>query len=112
MQTIWFIFMFFIALIFILVIFNILKKLPVALSINKQIKVFAYHADDESVKEFIRNLKKLSNIQNNPSNWDTMRAAFELVNDNDEVSFQIKTELRKVLMGMGVNRLQKVNKSG
>lgn len=91
-------------IILLLILHRARRELPV----KKQIKEFAYHADNNSVREFINNLERLGSITNSPSDWDTMRAAFELVNENNNVSIEMKIELRKFLMGMGVNRLQKI----
>jgi hydrogenase maturation factor HypE len=67
-------------------------------------------ADDHLTKQLINLLKyKHKRVPNKPAHWDYMRAIFELVNQSSKVDTKLKHELRNVLLGKGVSRMEKVN---
>lgn len=96
-------------LFFTFIYFLILRKIPAYLRYKKTIEQIVQHgANDDLTKEIIQYFNKMG-IPNNPTSWDTARANFELINESNGVSVELKHELRRTLLGKGVNRLQKVN---
>ncbi|UJF36592.1 hypothetical protein [Paenibacillus hexagrammi] len=66
---------------------------------------------DHTVRLFIDKLNtSIIFYQSKPTNWDTLRANFELIADSDSVSHGVKIELRNALLQKGVSRLKEVRR--
>lgn len=74
----------------------------------KLIRELSVEANNENVDRLISFLESIKFLNNSPSTWDSMRAAFELVEASDHVGLDRKEKLRRVMMGLGVNRLKPI----
>lgn len=85
------------------IVFLIIKTIIGWNKIREVIQNFNYNPSDQAVYEIINAVNKIGYIPNNPSNWDTMRAANKLVSESESVSSECKKEFRQFLLTKGVN---------
>lgn len=101
------------AIVFILAIVGAIHSITVQRRIISAINNLGKEVSDEKVKSFIKIIER-SKLQNHPQSYNSLRAVFTLVNNSDEVSYDIKQELMNTLLTKGVNlgnaRIQKSEK--
>ncbi|WP_246938521.1 preprotein translocase subunit YajC [Bacillus pinisoli] len=84
-----------------------LKYLPTSRRIKQLQKEFVTNVTEENVTEFINLLKSIPRLSNSPSTWESMRACYNLVYES-KLDKKLVVELRRVMMGLGVNHLKTV----
>lgn len=88
-------------------IVNIIRKIKFYLASRRLYKNF----NETNLREYIKTLSKIS-VTNNPRSWNELRSVFSQINNSQKISYDIKTELYRVLIQKGCNlRNMKVNKN-
>lgn len=88
-----------------LILFGIFKNVFDGIRFNrikKLIEKFSNSVSNEQVEKLIKMIRKYK-LHNVPEVWNTLRAGFTLVNNSEEVSYELKKELMNVLLSKGVN---------
>lgn len=81
------------------VVFKLIKWSMVKTCVTK----FSGSPSEKVARELIGTIKDFGYIPNQPSYWETMRAAYKLVSESTQVSAKTKKELRTSLLSKGVN---------
>lgn len=97
-----FLFIFFIFLIFASGITVVIYSITYAIKMKGIEKELDKEINDELVREYIDVLKKVG-IENHPNNWKRLRNTFYMINNQKNVSFEVKEELYKVMVKKGCN---------
>jgi hypothetical protein len=66
--------------------------------------------NNEKASQFISLLMSIKSMPNRPSYWDSIRRALKLVEQSADVDAEIKEKLRTLLIGLGIQRYQEVQK--
>ena len=71
-------------------------------SIKNNIIYLSNNLENDEVEYFIEYIKDTS-IPNRPEIWNLIRACYKLVNQEPDIDRKLKNDLRRVLLGKGVN---------
>jgi hypothetical protein len=66
--------------------------------------------NNEKASQFICLLMSIKSMPNRPTYWDSIRRALKLVEQSADVDAEIKEKLRTLLIGLGIQRYQEVQK--
>jgi hypothetical protein len=73
-------------------------------------KKMSVDINNEKASEFISLLMSIKSMPNRPSYWDSIGRALKLVEQSADVDAEIKEKLRTLLLGLGIQRFQEVQK--
>jgi len=71
-------------------------------AIKSYIRKFSKDINTYMVKDFIELIRD-TNIKNRPDIWNVIRAGFQLVTISEEIDYELKVELYKVILSRGIN---------